>query len=237
MIVCGGDEAGRGALLGPLVVAVVAVSKSKEKRFSDIGVRDSKLLSPSRRTELYEKIRKISEEVLVDAISAADINEAMGSGISLNELEAVRFSKLFDKINSETSIVYLDSPDVKQEKFGTRVQMHSSKLTRVVGVPQGRRVEKGARATKIVSEHKADAKYPVVSAASIVAKVTRDAEIAQLSSDIGVKLGSGYPSDRYTLDAVRKNINNPMLKPHLREYWATTSNLKQSRMWDYVKSK
>jgi len=228
MIVSGGDEAGRGAVFGPLVVSVVSIKREQEKNLSEIGVRDSKLLSRERREELYGKIKKAASEVLTDLIYAQDINRAMQSNISLNELEAVRFSKLFDQLENHSSILYLDSPDVIAHKFGMRVNIYSSKPTVVEGIRSEK--EKGKRYTKIVAEHKADARYPVVSAASIIAKVTRDNAVKELEEKLGLEVGSGYPSDQKTIDSVKTNFKNPEFKKYIREYWVTIDAIKQQKM-------
>lgn len=228
MIISGGDEAGRGAVFGPLVVSIVAIKKEHEQKLSEIGVRDSKMLSKARREELYAKIKKSALEVLVDLIYPEDINNAMQNNISLNELEAVRFSKLFDALKNHSSILYLDSPDVIAHKFGMRVNIYSSKTTKVDGVKTTR--EKGIQYTKIVAEHKADSRYPVVSAASIIAKVTRDNAVKQLEKELGITVGSGYPSDQKTVEAVKANFKNPAFKKHIREYWVTIDAIKQAKM-------
>ncbi len=227
MIISGGDEAGRGAVLGPLVISIVAINKTSEKRLADIGVRDSKLLSAERRSELFSKIKKAATEVLVDCIYPEEINNAMASNISLNELEAVRFARLFEKLENHVSTLYLDSPDVIASKFGMRVNIYSTKATRVDGVKMER--VKG-QYTKIVAEHKADARYPVVSAASIIAKVTRDDAVRKIEDDLGVEIGSGYPSDQKTVDAVKANMKNEEFQKHIRQYWETIEGIKQSKM-------
>jgi ribonuclease HII len=215
-------------VFGPLVVSVVSITKDREKNLSEIGVRDSKLLSPARREDLYEKIKSAASEVLTDLIYPEDINRAMQNNISLNELEAVRFSKLFDLLENHSSILYLDSPDVIAHKFGLRVNIYSSKPTIVEGVKSGK--EKGKHYTKIVAEHKADARYPVVSAASIIAKVTRDNAVRELEEQLGLDIGSGYPSDQKTIDAVKANFKDPQFKKYIREYWVTIDAIKQQKM-------
>jgi ribonuclease HII len=204
IIICGGDEAGRGAIVGPLVISLVSVKKSNLHRFSDVGVRDSKMLTPKSRDRLYDEIGGIAADVRVDKISPSEINDAMRNGISLNELEAVHFARLFDTINEDIRVVYLDSPDVVAEKFGIRFNMSSTKPTKVVGV----KVKQGGGRDriKVVSEHKADSRYPVVSAASVIAKVTRDREIKKLERALKIHLGSGYPSDNTTILLVIGNV-------------------------------
>ncbi|MEM3841316.1 MAG: ribonuclease HII [Candidatus Micrarchaeaceae archaeon] len=228
MIICGGDEAGRGALLGPLVVSIVGISSSGARKLAEIGVRDSKLLSPKRREELFDKIRGIATAIEVDVINASEINDAMEKGISLNELEASRFAKLFDRVEKDVGTIYLDSPDVIEERFGMRVSMYSKKPIRVDGIRRERKP--GIKYTKLVSEHKADVRYPVVSASSIISKVIRDLEIKKLEDASGIELGSGYPSDFKTIDALRKNIGNQYLEKHIRRYWKTVDRIRQTKL-------
>jgi ribonuclease HII len=229
IILCGGDEAGRGALLGPLVISLVAAGRGAVGKFSKIGVRDSKLLSRRRREMLYEAIRDIASEVKVDVISPQEINDAMKNSISLNELEAIRFARLYDSVGVDVDTLYLDSPDVIADKFGIRVNMASSKPTRPAGVKQLQKGD-GIRYARIIAEHKADSKYPVVSAASIVAKVTRDRAMDAISNELGMDLGSGYPSDDVTIEAVKRNLDSAELLRHIRDRWATMQNIKQTRL-------
>ncbi|MDE1856941.1 MAG: ribonuclease HII [Candidatus Micrarchaeota archaeon] len=232
MIVSGGDEAGRGSMLGPLVVSLVSVSKGMVRKLSDIGVRDSKMLTSRAREALYDQIREIASDIQVSKITPQEINDAMRKGVSLNELEAMHFAKMLDKIDGHVDVLYLDSPDVIPEKFGLRVKLSSARPVRVDGIKAERK--SGVKPTKIVSEHKADSKYPVVSAASIIAKVTRDAEIRRLAEETGIKIGSGYTSDYVTIEAIREHRTDPKLKPHIREYWKTMQEIRQSRLFDYL---
>ena len=95
IIVCGGDEAGRGAILGPLVIGIVAVKSTSLHRLSEIGVRDSKMLSEKRRNQLYDEIVEIASDIKIDKIYPNEINEAMKNHISLNELEAMQLCRAF----------------------------------------------------------------------------------------------------------------------------------------------
>lgn len=232
IILCGADEAGRGAILGPLVVSIVAVRSSSVKRLSEIGVRDSKLLSGKRRSWLYHEIKDIAAEIKIKCITPKEINEAMTNHISLNELEAKHLSGLFDQMESEASSIYLDSPDVIPERFGVRFGMYSTKKTRVKGVKTKIWDIKGS--TRVIAEHKADSRYPVVSAASIIAKVTRDEEIARLTKRLRIKIGSGYPSDATTINAIRDHIKDERFSEHIRDRWSTMERIKQHSMGDYL---
>lgn len=228
---CGGDEAGRGAILGPLVISIVTVKNTSLHKLSEIGVRDSKLLSEKRRNQLYDEIVAIASDIKIDKIFPNEINEAMRSHISLNELEAVRFAGLFDKIEHHVGVVYLDSPDVIADRFGIRFKMSSSKPTRVAGIKTSR--DKGVKYTKIIAEHKADSRYAVVSAASIIAKVTRDREIKKLEKELKTKIGSGYPSDYKTIDVIKKNLKTGLLDNHIRLRWSTMERIKQTTLTNF----
>ncbi|MEM0086687.1 MAG: ribonuclease HII [Candidatus Micrarchaeaceae archaeon] len=229
IIIAGGDEAGRGAVLGPLVTGVISVKSSSIQRLSDIGVRDSKMLSRKRREYLYDEIYSIAEEVKVSLIGADEISRAMINGISLNELEAVHFAKIIDSMESAVSTIFIDSPDVVQEKFGIRISMISHKPLEV-----NKRRKSRQESIKLISEHKADVKYPVVSGASIIAKVVRDREMDKLKSKLKIDIGSGYPSDTRTIDAIRSNLSNAALVQHIRTKWKTLELIKQMKIIDFL---
>jgi len=242
IIIAGGDEAGRGAVLGPLVVSLVSINEGKAKKLSEIGVRDSKMLSRRRREFLFDDIYSLAEDVRTYAITPEEINNAMRSNISINELEAIHFARLIDESEANPKKIYLDSPDVIPEKFGIRVSLISKKLLKVNGVNGVRRREKSSgggnaakAVAKIIAEHKADVKYPVVSAASIIAKVTRDRAIEELEESLGFELGSGYPSDKITIDMIRRNLDNERLLKHVRAEWKTLKLIRQLKIFEFLK--
>ena len=238
IIIAGGDEAGRGAVLGPLVVSLVSINEGKAKKLSEIGVRDSKMLSRKRREFLFDDIYSLAEDVRTYAITPEEINNAMRSNISLNELEAIHFARLIDESEANPKKIYLDSPDVIPEKFGIRVSLISNKPLKVNGVRR-REKEKNSNAAKavakVIAEHKADVKYPVVSAASIIAKVTRDRAIEELEESLGFELGSGYPSDKTTIDMIRRNLDNERLLKHVRAEWKTLKLIRQLKIFEFLK--
>jgi ribonuclease HII len=218
-------------VLGPLIVSVICVSKGKEKKLADIGVRDSKMLTKRKRTFLFDEIKSICEECKTYTISNEEINSAMKSNISLNQLEAMRFAQLVDELSSDVDKMYIDSPDVRAERFGMRIGLSATKPMSVMGVDGVRKGTRGG--IRIISEHKADAKYPVVSAASIIAKVIRDAEMERIERESGIELGSGYPSDKYTIEAIKSNLASKRLNPYIREYWKTLEKIKQRKIKEF----
>ncbi|MFT0899198.1 ribonuclease HII [Candidatus Methanoprimaticola sp. MG2] len=192
---CGVDEAGRGSVMGPLVVGAVWVED--DDVLSKIGVRDSKKLTPKTRKKMYDMIVERADAWTTVMISASDI-DARRKEISLNDIELDMFSEAISA--HPCDIAYADCPDVNEDKFSARL---GASLQDV----------------EIIAKHKADDMYPVVSAASIVAKVTRDRIIEELHVELG-DFGSGYPSDHYTMDFITdwmKENNCP--PPHTRRSW------------------
>jgi ribonuclease HII len=204
--ICGIDEAGRGPVMGPLVVAGISVEKPEW--LSDIGVKDSKKLTPLRREELAGKIRQFCDIEVVQ-IPAARL-DALMEEMTLNEVEVRAFANIIEKLRPAEA--YLDAADTREEFFGTEVgRLVPFKL-------------------KIVSEHKADAKYPVVSGASIIAKTVRDAEVRRIGQELGESVGSGYPSDPKTMAFLRRFMaRHGTLPPHTRRAWETAENLEAEK--------
>jgi ribonuclease HII len=127
--------------------------------------------------------------------------------------------------------MYVDSPDVRAERFGMRIGLSAKKPMKVMGVKSD---GKGGARIKIISEHKADARYPVVSGASIIAKVIRDEEMERIERESGVDIGSGYPSDKYTIEAIKSNLASKKLNPYIREYWKTLDKIKQRKIKEFA---
>lgn len=195
MQVCGVDDAGRGSLLGPLVIAGVLIHRSKLKSLSRMGVRDSKKLSPAAREALYHKIIESADDYYVSKIGPSTIDRSVKKHL-LNYLEAKYMAKVISKLNPEIS--YVDSCDVNPTRFGRQISVLSNRRVR--------------------SYHHADDRFVIVSAASIIAKVSRDKEIRRLQKTHNI--GSGYPSDSKTIDFVRRyhTKNNEMPK-FVRKSW------------------
>ena len=205
MQVCGVDEAGRGSMLGPLVVAGVSISKTKINLLKKQGIRDSKKLSPRAREHLYKKIIQIVDDYYVVKIPPRIIDKSV-SNHSLNHLEAKYMAKVISKLSPSTAFV--DSCDVNSKRFGKEI----SKLT---------------SNTKIRSYHHADSKFIIVSAASILAKVSRDRAITILSKKHDI--GSGYPSDPKTKVFVKKSIRRNQNLTFLRKSWKPVKILMKKR--------
>jgi len=214
MLIAGVDDAGRGPIIGPLVIAGILIDEKDVHRLRDLGVRDSKLLSPQRREQLAVEVRKLALKCHTVSLSPAEIDKVVETGRKLhrlNRLEAQTMAKVIDAL--KPNIAYVDASDVKADRFKEHIMENLSF-----------RVE-------IVSEHKADAKYPVVSAASIIAKVERDYVIKKLREKyekVG-DMGSGYSSDPKTMKFLEKWYARYGSYPEfVRKSWKPAKELKRN---------
>lgn len=209
-IIAGVDEAGRGCVIGPLVVAGVSIPHEKEEELKRIGVRDSKELSQPKREMLAKKIEDIAKDVIVFKVGSCKIDTFRKQGVGMNRIEAMKFSDIIRMLNPH--MAYIDCPDTNINKF----HLFMNKL--VGGGPE------------LIVKHKADRDHPVVSAASIIAKVERELEIAKLKEEFG-DFGTGYTSDERTIEWLRGWLKkNKEFPEHLvRRSWITSSVLKGER--------
>ena len=197
MQVCGVDDAGRGSMLGPLVIAGVSIDKKNLKKLSALGLKDSKLLSPRLREYFYKKIIDTVDDYHVVRISPRSIDASVKRH-GLNDLEAKYMARVVSKLHPDIS--YIDSCDVNPLRFGRKISDLSGNY-------------------KIKSYHRADSRFVVVSAASILAKVARDRAIMKLRRDHS-NLGSGYPSDAKTVNFTTSFYNQNHTMPNfIRKSW------------------
>ncbi len=203
MLIAGIDEAGRGPVFGPMVLAVCTIHKTDEEKLIKLGVKDSKLLSVKERARQFNEIKCMVKEFGSIQVSPKEI-DLLRDRRSLNEIEAMRIGILLNELKEKPEIVFVDSPDHIAPNFALRIKKY---LT---------------FDCIIKSEHKADFIYPVVSAASIIAKVERDSEIKKLAEKYG-KIGSGYSHDEITVKFLKEWIEcNSCLPEFARTSWNTS---------------
>ena len=212
MLIAGVDDAGRGSVIGPLVIAGVLISEEDMPKLVELGVKDSKLLSPQRREKLAAEIKRIAKKYTVIKLSPKDVDAVVERGVKLhrlNRLEAQTMAKVIEALQPD--IAYVDASDVLEERFKQHI------------------LECLPFKVEIVSEHKADRKYPVVSAASIIAKVERDSEIAELAEKYG-DFGCGYPTDPKTISFLQKCLQKTGEYPDfVRKSWEPAKRVKSEK--------
>lgn len=212
MLVAGVDDAGRGAVIGPLVIAGVLLDGEDLHKLKEIGAKDSKLLSPHRREFLAGEIKKIVMKYEVLKLQPNEIDVVVLSGRKLhklNWLEAQTMARVIEALKPDK--VYVDASDVLEERFKQHI------------------LECLPFRVDIVSEHKADRNYVAVSAASIIAKVERDKEASLLAQVYG-DFGSGYPSDPRTMNFLETLMKNTDEYPDfIRKSWKPAKRVKGGR--------
>ena len=218
MLVAGVDDAGRGPIIGPLVIAGVLLEEKELEKLKALGVKDSKLLSPKRREHLAVEIKRIAIRYCSESLSPEQIDKVVETGRKLhrlNRLEADIMAKIIEALRPD--IAYVDASDVLADRFKAHI------------------IDKLACEVEIISEHKADATYPIVSAASIIAKVERDRAIQELADKYG-DMGSGYVTDPRTIAFLEKWLATHGSYPRfVRKSWKPAKELRNNAKVEQTK--
>ncbi len=203
--ILGIDEAGRGPVIGPLIVAGVMIEEGTEKNLE--GVKDSKLLAHGKRMMLDKKIRDVSEFFLIE-VSPKEIDETLESPTSnLNWLEAQKQADIINELKPDVAIIDCPSPNCPAYEKYLRNLLENKEI-------------------KLIVEHKADVNYPVCSAASILAKVRREEAMEEIKKKYG-DTGPGYPANETTQKFVRENWKK---YPEIfRKTWSTYKKIVESQ--------
>ncbi len=203
-LICGIDEAGRGPIIGPLVMAGISVKEKDIAKLEEMGVKDSKLLTKGKREEFFEKIKKIATDFRIKILEPDVVDGALkSSNLNLNWLEANTSAEIANELKPGKVIV-----DCPSNNIAVYRDYFVSKL------------DKGVRdKIEVVMEHKADLNYVVVGAASVIAKVVRDREVEKLKKKFKVEFGSGYLSDERTQKFLKENFDNDEYEELFRKTW------------------
>lgn len=218
--ILGIDEAGRGAVIGPMVLAGVVIDEKDTSKLIQMGVKDSKMLTPERREEFFDKVKKVAVDHVIIQISADEI-DTKREIINLNMIEAEIMAQIIKAMGADKA--YVDTPQVSTEKFKIIL------------------LDLAKNHTEIIAENKADETYPVCSAASILAKVTRDREIEKLKKQVNHNFGVGYSHDERTINFLKELVKEGEYPKFVRKSWITASEIKkekeQKSLKDYKNNK
>ena len=186
--ICGIDDAGRGPVIGPMVMAGIVIEEKDLPKLKQLGVKDSKLLTPQQREQIYAKLIKFVKRYKIIKIPPEEIDKAVLSEDSnLNWLEADKMVEIINALRPDQVII--DCPSNNKKAFANFLE-NKIKIK-----------------TSLRCEHHADRDYLIVGAGSILAKVTRDKEIELIKKKIGIDFNSGYPSDPSTKKFLKENWN------------------------------
>jgi len=209
--ILGVDDAGRGPIIGPMVLSGVLVKTTDSDKLKEIGVKDSKLIAPNKREILAKQIKEMVDNYKSIKISPEEIDSREENGLNLNDLEAIKIAEIINKLTEglKNVQVIVDCPSVNTVAW-------KNYLLQYIKEPEGK---------KFVIEHKADFKYPACAAASILAKVCRDAEIEKIKKELKVDFGSGYPADPKTKKFLEQRGHKYLKYKIIRTTWATWGNI------------
>jgi ribonuclease HII len=222
MLILGIDDAGRGPVIGPMVLAGCLIDDKIEKELKKLGVKDSKQLTQKRREFLAEKIKEVAETFEIVLAHPEEIDGKNKIGVNLNALEAIKMAEVINKINKgykEIKVV-VDCPSVSIEKWKDFLKTKIDNLSNL----------------DVHCEHKADVNHVAVSAASILAKCTREIEMGKLKEKYGNEIGSGYCSDPLTIKFLEKHAQTYGDNGIFRKTWSTwkeacfSSSARQQRL-------
>jgi ribonuclease HII len=207
------DDAGRGSAIGPLIIAGVLFREDQVQLLKSIGVKDSKLLSSERRTRLAGEIKDLALDYCITEVSPQRVDEVVMKGRRLHKLNLLEAEMMAEVIKElKPDIAYVDASDVMAERYGEQIRAR-------IPFP-----------VSVISEHKADVTYPVVSAAAIVAKARRDEIITELRRRYG-DFGSGYTTDPRTLRFLRRLATKTATPPDfVRRSWRSVQ-----KVWNEAK--
>ena len=189
-----------------MVICGYLIDEGEENVLRQIGARDSKLLSDQRRRELSVLLKKAARDFMMITISASELDSMMEEK-NLNRIEISKMQEIINLLRPD--MVVIDCPETNTEKFCEKMRQGLS-----------------VRSLMLRCENHADRNHPVVSAASILAKVTRDDALEKIKKEVGFDFGTGYSHDERTVKFVREWYEKHHSFPDwVRKKWATSRNI------------
>ena len=238
--VIGIDEAGKGPVLGSMFIGFSIINlpnglkemNEYQELLKKLGVKDSKKITPKKRNIIYQDLKQ-HMDIKYAQLTPALIDQNNAAGGKLNELEIQAIVQILE--SEKPQLVIIDALTAKPDKFGDDI------------------LKRLSFECKIISENKADDKYEIVGAASIIAKELREQEMQQINMNVGKILsqvskdlsqsadvdklaskeaspdsnvvGSGYPADPKTKAFLKEHYNNKEFDFIFRKSWQTYKDL------------
>lgn len=209
MKLLGIDDAGRGPVLGPMILAGIIIDESDYNKIKALNAKDSKLLTPLQRKTIADQLKPNFRHFIVKSTP-----KQIDSSSNLNYLEAIKTAQIINHLTeNETDKItaIVDCPSVNIQSWSNDVQQLLENKNVILSC-----------------EHKADRDHPIVGAASILAKEKREDEMKSLRQKYKTDFGSGYPADPKTKNFIQKNHNNSTFKDIIRFSWNTVKKLQKS---------
>ncbi len=210
--ILGIDEAGRGPVIGSMFIGGFLVDESSLEDLNKLGLKDSKKLSDQTRDRLRADINAHGEALLRE-VEAPSLDDRMEDA-TINDVELEEFAALISE--AQPHKVVIDLPEHDADAYEEKLLNHLD------------------FEPEIVAEHGADATYPVVSAASVVAKSARERHVEELHEKYGIDFDSGYPHDEATIEFLKGYVRSAGdLPDEARRQWSTSQRiLRKARQQD-----
>ena len=211
--IIGVDDAGRGPIIGPMIIAGALFDQTADAILKKHGVKDSKMLLPGTREKLAKDIKTLAIAYEIVRITPLEIDNAVISGFNLNSLEANKMAyainQLAEGLDKTAKItVYVDCPS-------NNISAWSAVLLKYIN----------RKEMNFKVEHKCDVNHVECSAASVLAKVTRDEEMKKIRKQYDIECGSGYPADPICVEFLKtKKAKELAEKGLIRKSWQTWKN-------------
>jgi len=204
----GVDEAGRGPVVGDMVVAGVAATPRVFENLTVLGVKDSKLLTPSKRMSLYREIINQDTVIVLSYISPRRLDSENLNILEENAIIHILTTIAHLLVSREVELhIFIDEIKGRSKSIENRVKS-------IFNCP-----------VYLTIEPNADAKYPPVATASIIAKVARDLNLKILRGVFG-DFGSGYITDPATRNWILEYYYSHSTPPlFIRRSWRTLRKL------------
>jgi len=204
-LILGIDEAARGPVIGPLIVVGYMIKESDLNKLKSIGVKDSKLLTHKQREKMVDKIKELAEDYKVITVHPGEIDEAVESSdhMNLNWLEAKKQAEIINELDPDVAYIDCPSPNIRKYKDYLMNLLNNDNI-------------------ELIVEHKADFKYPIVGAASIIAKCVREDHVKAIEEMTGQSIGTGYPSNPICQKFLKENFDK--YPDIFRKSWMTWKN-------------
>jgi len=179
------------------------VNDNRLTKLTEIGAKDSKLLTQKQREVIASEIKKLAK-IKVIKIEPSEIDEAIdgNNSLNLNWLEAHKVAEIINILNPDEAFIDCPSPNI---------EAYTDYIKKLLKKP-----------VKLIVEHKADINYPICGASSIIAKCIREEEVKAIEKLVGESIGTGYPSNKVCQEFLKKNWDKyPQI---FRKSWVTWKN-------------
>uniref|UniRef100_A0A0N5C596 Ribonuclease n=1 Tax=Strongyloides papillosus TaxID=174720 RepID=A0A0N5C596_STREA len=225
--ILGVDEAGRGPVLGPMVYGLAIVKEKHQKLLKELEVDDSKALTEKKREKIFSEMNNDDQ-----------IKKCLTYRLHVISPRMISCRMLMDKKGVLNDISHSSCIDLIQAALDVGINVKAVYVDTVGPKDKyQKKLQDIFKDISIVVSEKADSKYPIVSAASIAAKVTRDNLISNWNYIEGDEystkiIGSGYPGDMKTRQYLDDNCDKVFgFTSLVRFSWDTAETILQKKCY------